>query len=91
MEGEGAHGPIVSEPVTVTDVYVKDNSEVVVSSLGKEEVSRSTVWLPIDQMPANGSKVTVWAGTESEYTGQVFRTARLDHPHWPNFGKVWLR
>ena len=89
--GEGANGPVTGPSAPVVGVYVKDQAELVYTDLGKEEVSRATVWFPLEAMPANGSKVTVWPGTGFEYTANVFKTSRLAHPAFPNFGKVWLR
>lgn len=90
-KGEGANGPIIGEPKRVTNVYVKDQAEVVTTESGSEVISRSTVWFNLADLPAVDSKVKVWPGTPQEYEARVFRTSRLDHPRWPNAGKAWLR
>ena len=89
--GEGAAGPIIGEPVTVRDVYVKDVTEVVLDGSGAEVVSRGTVRFNLEDLPSLDSRVTVWEGTPQEYTAVLFRTSRLQHPGWPELGVGWLK
>lgn len=88
--GEGANGPVTGSPVNVR-AFVKDQAEVVTDDSGREETSRSTVWVDIENLPANLSKVTVRPGTSSEYVATVIKAAHIEHPAFPSVGKVWLR
>lgn len=89
-EGRSASGDLYGDPVQVGDVYVKDVQETVTDAAGAEVVSRASVRCNLYDTPALGSKVTVWGGTDMEYTARVVKASRLSHPGWPALGIVWL-
>lgn len=89
--GEGARGSIWAAPVTVSNVYVEDVQEVVRDSQGAEVVSRGKVFFNVADAPAEGSKVTTWAGATRESTATVFKVSVFDHPSAASHAVAYLK
>lgn len=80
--GSGAYGPVFGESVTYVGL-VDSERKLVRNSAGEEVISSSSVYLDLVQVP-EGSKVTVWPGTDNEYISSVvavqrWQAGRLSH------------
>lgn len=91
FEGEGANGPVFSEPVTVSPVYVEDVHELVLDDDGAEVVSKGKVFFNLADAPTEGSLITTWVGTDRERESVVFRVAVFDHPNAASHAVAYLR
>ena len=65
-EGSGAYGDVFGDPVEVTLCVVEDTRRVVRvqtgTAAGKEQLSSTTVFAPLDTVAPAGSRVTVPGG-----------------------------
>lgn len=89
--GQGANGPLYGPQETIKDVYIHDQAEIVRDNTGVEIVSSASVRFNLDDLPVNGSKVTIWPGTRHETASKLFKVTLLDHPGWPSLGIGWLK
>lgn len=80
--GSGAYGDVYGDPAALMGL-VESTRQLVRNGKGEEVVSNSSVYLDPIHAP-EGSLVTVWPGTPSEYESKVVAVAqwqagRLSH------------
>lgn len=90
LTGEGSHGPVFGQAVTVP-AFVVDERVLVRDDSGAEVVSSTAVHLDFDVAAPPGSLVTVWPGVAGEREAVVISTERSAHPRLAAYQTLRLK